>query len=463
MSKARVLLLGPQPFGADALLPVLEASGLDVERVGEVAVALERADADELEVIVAELSAGGRELLEALGEGGPPLILTDAFGSIEDAVDAMRRGAAGYLAMPAPPEQVQLAVERALEQRRLEDENRRLRDEVRGQRSLGGLLSRDPAVLRMLDTVEAVADTKVSVLITGESGTGKTLLAHALHQSSSRAGGPFVEVNCGALPKDLLESELFGHKRGAFTGALEDSAGKFEAADGGTLFLDEIGTAPHELQVKLLRVLEDQRVTRLGESAPRTVDVRLLAATNADLAAEVRAGRFREDLYYRLDVLGLRLPPLRERPLDVPLLAERFLERFNTLHGRAVEGFEPEALRALCEHAWPGNVRELRHALERAVLLCAGPLLDTASLGLTPPTSTLATEAPAVPGPLREELARAEREALRRALLHCEGSRVRAAELLGINRATLFAKIRKYKLGVPPRPRGGTASEQNPA
>jgi len=448
MSSARVLLIGSELTASASLLQALEAGGLEVLCVRTAAEALECAAELQAEVVLVDRHAGGDELLDSQGPASPALILTDAFGSIEEAVDAMRRGASDYLAMPAAAEQIQLVVHRALTQRRLVDENQRLRDVVAERRSLGGLVTRDPRLQAVLETIESVADTCVSVLIAGESGTGKTLLASALHESSERAAGPFVEVNCGALTPSLLESELFGHARGAFTGAVRDNPGKFEAADGGTLFLDEIGAASADLQVKLLRVLEDRRVTRVGESEPRNVDVRLVAATNVDLQEEVTAGRFREDLYYRLNVLALQLPPLRERPADVALLAARFLTQFTELHGRDVQGLEPAALSALCAHSWPGNVRELRHCMERAVLLSQSQRVLATELGL-PASGERSGQAE--PGSestydLREELAAAEREIIRRALMACEGSRVRAAELLGINRATLLSSARPRRV-----------------
>jgi DNA-binding NtrC family response regulator len=389
----------------------------------------------------------------------PVLVLIAGFDAGSDARRAYELGAFAWMCEPFPPEELVLTVQRALEQRRLESENRRLRSAMSQRFQLGGIVSRDPALQRILQTVEALADTRATILIQGESGTGKSLLARTIHELSGRRNGPFVEVSCGALPAGLLESELFGHARGSFTGALRDHPGKFEAADGGTLFLDEIGVATPELQVKLLRVLQEKTFERLGETKTRSTDVRVLAATNADLEAEVRAGRFREDLFWRLNVVGLRLPPLRERPADVLLLAEHFLQRFAREHGRPERPLAPSALARLAAHAWPGNVRELEHALERAVLLAAGERIEPEDLGGAPgsaappqpgPGPTAGEPAPLLPlrlgVALRKALEEPEREIIRRTLELNRGSRQATARMLELNRATLFNKMRKYDL-----------------
>jgi len=401
------------------------------------------------------------ELRPDFDPGLPPaLVLVSGFGSEGDAQRALELGAFAWLCEPFPAEELVLTVKRALEQRRLAAENRRLQAAVGERFQLGRIVSRDPALQRILQTVEALADTRATILIQGESGTGKSLLARTMHELSSRRSGPFVEVNCGALPAGLLESELFGHARGAFTGALRDRPGRFEAADGGTIFLDEIGVAPPELQVKLLRLLQEKSFERVGETRTRSVDVRVLAATNSDLEAEVRAGRFREDLFWRLHVVALQLPPLRERPADLSLLAEHFLQRFAREHGRPARPLSAGALARLATHSWPGNVRELEHALERAVLLAQGASIEAEDLGpaigsLGParpdPVNVGAGDpAPVLPlrlgVPLRKALEEPEREIIRRTLEMNGGSRQETARMLELNRATLFNKMRKYDL-----------------
>jgi len=355
-----------------------------------------------------------------------------------------------------------MALRRALARRQLEAENRRLRSEVRERFELGNLVTRDQRMQAIFQTIDTVADSRASLLIQGESGTGKTVLARAVHERSGRKDAPFVVVNCGALPATLLESELFGYVRGAFTGAVRDRTGKFEAADGGTIFLDEISTASLDLQVKLLRVIEEGRLERVGDTKTREVDVRLIAASNRDLPEEVAAKRFREDLFYRINVVSVRIPPLRERTEDVPLLAERFLSRMAAEHERDVRGIAPDAMSALCAHDWPGNVRELENTIERAVLLTRGERLRRADLwpaepGVAFPEEDASTDREApwgeLPlGPLREVLAVPERWIILRALRHHGGNRQETARTLGINRTTLFNKMRKYQLlDLPPK------------
>ena len=393
--KPSVLIVDEELGPARALASGLEQAGFRVE-VASGAPRLKRTlGASSFDVVLSDpASAGMAELSALLGsEDLPAVILLAAFGSVQDAVEAMREGAFDYLEKPVSEDQVVVAVRRALEQRELLAENRRLRADLGRRFQLANMLSRDAKMQRVFETVAAVRDTRATVLIEGESGTGKTMLARAIHQSSQRAQAPFVEVNCGALPSGLLESELFGHVRGAFTGAVRDKAGKFEAAHGGTLFLDEIATAPHDLQIKLLRVLQDRVFERVGDTRTRTADVRVIAATNRRLTEEVAAGRFREDLYYRIRVLAVELPPLRERPGDVVLLAESFVQRFAEEHARSATRLAPACLPLLAAHAWPGNVRELEHCLERAVLLAAGDEIQPDDLALEP------AAAPTAPAP----------------------------------------------------------------
>jgi len=418
---------------------------------------------DRIEVIVVRGSDVDDEDLDALRgiEGGPAILLVGAAGLAES-------HDASYVAEDASDEQVATGVARALESRALAHENRELRAQLDDRFSFGRVVTRDPGLREVLRTLESVADTRATVLILGETGTGKSMLARTLHQSSSRRAGPYVEVNCGALPAGLLEAELFGHAKGAFTGASEERAGRFEAADGGTIFLDEIDSAPLELQVKLLRVVQDRLFERVGETRTREVDVRIVAATNADLETRVAEGEFREDLYWRLKVVEVELPALRARARDLAPLAESFVERFAEEYDKPVRGLSPAALGVLAALPWPGNVRQLENALERAVLLArtggeaggARRLLEPADLDrdLVAEAARSTGEVGDLPRglewladidrvvPLKEALEGPERLLIERALTRNGGRRDRAAQDLGINRSTLFNKMRKYDL-----------------
>jgi DNA-binding NtrC family response regulator len=392
------------------------------------------------------------------GQAADNLVLLSNFGSVSDAVRAVREGAFDYVVRPASTEQLVLCARRARERAALSEENSALRRSLSERYAMGRLVTRDPRLRRVLELVESLAPTRASVLIEGESGTGKSLLARALHERSDRAAGPFVVVNCGALPGTLLESELFGHARGAFTGALRERRGRFEEAQGGTLFLDEISTASLDLQVRLLRAVQERAFERVGSNETVHADVRFVFASNVDLAAAVRAGTFREDLYWRIRVVALALPPLRERAGDVALLAQTFLERFRAEHGKPGLELSPAAVVELCRSSWPGNVRQLENALERAVLVARGPSIqpeDLASDPLGAPRS--ASQAPAevrygpfpagAPVPsLREALEGPERSILLQALELCGWNRQATAAMLGINRTTLFNKMHKYAL-----------------
>ncbi len=454
MSARRILLLDHPTRLSSHLADALRTDGFEVEATDEPRVALELLRSEGCDVALGDSALGGEDLLrEALSlPDGPPVILLDDFGSACEAVEAIRRGAFDVLARPVSDEQILLCVRRALEQHSLTRENRDLKRDLARRFEFGNLKSRDPRMLRVFETLAAVADSRANLLLQGESGTGKTMLARAVHLRSSRADGPFVAVHCGALPESLLESELFGHKKGSFTGAVRDRVGKFEAADGGTLFLDEIATASPDLQVKLLQAIEERTFQRVGDEETRSVDVRLIAAANQDLEAEVEAGRFRADLYYRIHVVAVEIPPLRDRTADVPLLAEHFLARYAAEHQRPVEAVDPAALEALCAQPWPGNVRELENTIERAVLLSHGPILTARDLGLRGENRPNGAAAPAgdwdaLPlGPLKRALEIPERALILRALELHGGSRQKTAVTLGINRTTLFNKMRKYDL-----------------
>ncbi len=459
----RILIADPDPGTQRDLRGILEHSGHTTLCVPDGTRALsELLEDPDIELVLAETKLpglDGRALLRELRQQRPEVavILLTAFGTVEDAVSAMREGAADFLGKPFSQEQVRLAIDRALERAALVRENQDLRDALDDRLELDNFVATDARMQAVCKTIRAVAPTRTTVLITGESGTGKTLLARALHRLSDRRQGPFVEVNCGALPETLLESELFGHVRGAFTGAVKDRPGKFEAAHGGTIFLDEVGTSSPGFQVKLLRVLQERQIERVGDTRTIPVDVRVVLATNLDLAAAVREGRFREDLYYRIHVVTVEMPPLRARRDDIPLLARHFLHRIARETGRAVTGITPRALALLQQAPWPGNVRQLENVIERAIVLCESAVVDVGDL---PPDlgAIQRPDLPATPvaGPgllwhpgqtLREALDGAELQILQAALAQHGGSRQTTAQALRINRSTLFHKLRRYGLG----------------
>jgi len=378
---------------------------------------------------------------------GLTFIVMSAYGTHDTAIEAMKAGAYDYVSKPFKPDEVLLVLRKAEERLRLSRENRRLRSELAADRGLESFVGASPTVQEMMRQVRKVAPTKATVLVTGESGTGKELVARAIHELSPRSAMPFVAVNCGAIPAELIESELFGHVRGAFTDASRDKKGLAAEADGGTLFLDEIGELPLNLQVKLLRFLEDEQVRRVGDTRSEKVDVRVVAATARDLVRATKEGLFREDLFYRLNVVNLRLPSLRERPEDVPALVEHFLAKHRRLRPEApLRGVSPEALEVLLAHRWPGNVRELEHAIERAVVLADGPMIQETDL----PDDVRAGPGPAPVARTSADLSvkrafRAlEQQLIRDALDRTGGNRTRAAELLDLSYRALLYKIKEY-------------------
>jgi len=387
----------------------------------------------------------------------PALVLvTEADEDVEH--ESLAADVFAVLEKPLTKELLLVTIGRALEQHGLQLENRSLRQSLSDRFALGSIVTRDKRMRAVLKTVESIAETKANVLLSGESGTGKTMLAHTIHQLSDRAEKPFVVVNCGSLPDSLLESELFGHVRGAFTGAIKDKLGRFEAADGGTLFLDEINSASLDLQVKLLRAIQDRTFERVGDPQTRAADVRIVTASNRDLLQEVAEGRFREDLYYRIHVVSLELPPLRERPGDIALLANHFLQRSKDVYAKSVESIAADCLRALVEFDWPGNIRQLENAIERAVLLSSGAQLKLDDLGeeirrhaeplaaLHPESLVAGLQHLATLPPLKQALEGPERQIIMRALEIHAGNRNETAEMLQINRTTLFNKMKKYGL-----------------
>jgi len=381
-----------------------------------------------------------------------PVIVMTAHGSIQDAVDAMKHGALDFLAKPVDPDHLLLLVSRALEQRRLLSDYRLLKEEAAARRGGQNIIGEAPSLRQVLGAIERAAGTDTTVLLEGESGTGKELCARALHDQSARANGPFVAINCAAIPEHLLEAELFGYERGAFTGATQRKIGKFEMAQRGTIFLDEIGEMALGLQAKMLRAIETKRIERLGGNASITVDVRIVAATNKMLRQQVQLRQFREDLYFRLSVFPVTIPPLRDRKEDIPKLAHHFVERVSRDVGKKVT-LSPEALQMLVAHSWPGNVRELQNAIERAVILADGERLLPRHLSLTTQVGAAAADPWDMldwSGTLADVVARFSTEAEKRkiafALKQATGDKGRAADLLQVNFKTLTAKLKHYGL-----------------
>jgi DNA-binding NtrC family response regulator len=382
-----------------------------------------------------------------------------AFGTISSAVEAIKLGAYDYLTKPIVDDELRIALERATRQQALQAENIELKARLERQERYGAIVGRDEKMHRVFELIEAVAGTSTTVLVTGESGTGKSMVARTIHKQSDRRDGPFVEVSCGALPETLLESELFGHVKGAFTGAVADKPGRFLAADGGTIFLDEIDSAPASLQVKLLRVLQERQLEQVGANRTQTVDVRVIVATNKNLRNLVAKGAFREDLFYRVNVVEIRLPALRERLGDIRLLAENFFERFRAAHQKMIGAIAPATFDLLERHGWPGNVRELENVIERAVVLTRNSQLLPADLPaevlagtseVRPIDRIVSSGAMAMEDepilPMMQAMLAAEKRILTRALHKCGGNRRKTCELLGISRTSLFRKMRDHDL-----------------
>ncbi len=373
-----------------------------------------------------------------------PVIVLTAFSSVDTAVKAMREGAYDYVAKPIDLDELKMVMEKALGFQDLREENSRLKKHLSKQFSFGRMIGGSPAMEELFSTLELVAPSDATVLITGESGTGKELVASALHQKSSRKDFPFIKVNCAALNENLLESELFGHEAGAFTGAATRRKGRFEQADKGTLFLDEIGDMSLQTQAKILRVLQEGELDRLGGSETIKVNVRLLAATHRDLQQMITEGSFRQDLFFRLSVVPVELPPLRERATDIPELAKLFLERYTLKNRKDIKGFSPEVLRIFMLYPWPGNIRELENTVERAVILCPGELISIRELPpqLLPDDLETDTAAPQAPVTLRDM----EREMIRSTLAQHNGNRSKTAKVLGVARQTLLNKLKEYEI-----------------
>ena len=447
MSKVRILVVDDEPTARNGLAKLLEQEGYQVDLAGDGVEALASVAENPPALIISDLkmpNMDGMELLKQLRERGveTPTVVATAFGEVSTAVAAMRAGAEDYLTKPIEFDALLLVVERTLAREELKSEAENLRRQLRARdkEGLEGLLGASAAMQRVYQVVRQVAPARASVLITGESGTGKGEVARALHALSPRASAPFVSLHCAALAESLLESELFGHEKGAFTGADKRRIGRFEQADGGTLFLDEIGEIPPGTQIKLLRLLQERSFERVGGNDTIKVDVRVVAATNKNLPEEVRERRFREDLYYRLNVVHLEMPPLRQRGNDTVLLAEHFLRRFARENNRRIDGFSDAARSKLGAHRWPGNVRELENAIERAVVFTEGELVEAEALPFDAAPATI-EGGPRVPGATMAEL---EKHAILATLDAVGGSTSKAAEMLDISARTIQYRLHEY-------------------
>jgi DNA-binding NtrC family response regulator len=449
MSLQRILVVDDEDNARRAIATILQEEGYEVAEAANGAEALARIGEFSPAVVLTDVrmpQMDGLTLLKTAREQGSDatFVMMTAFASVETAVEAMKSGADNFLLKPLDADQVLVILGKVLEKRSLRQEAEALRDQVRTRvKRFHDIIGESPPLQGIYDVVRRAAATRATVLILGESGTGKELIAQALHQESPRKDKPFIRVHCAALSENLLESELFGHEKGSFTGAVARKEGRFEMADGGTLFLDEIGEISAAVQVKLLRVLQQREFERVGGTQTLKVDVRIVAATHRDLVAEVKAGRFREDLYYRLNVVSVTLPPLRDRKSDIPSLVNHFLEKYSEAYGKEVRGLAPGTLQALLSHDWPGNIRELENAIERAVVLVQGQELATDDLPpvLRGPRPAGTAQGSLIPG---ATLAAIEREAILRTLEMVQGSTSRAAEVLGISVRKIQYRLKEY-------------------
>jgi two-component system, NtrC family, response regulator PilR len=465
----RLLVVDDERSMRDLLAITLRQHSYDVAVAdgGEAAIAALKAGSFDLVITDLRMrKLDGLGVLKAAKEISPEtvVLVITAFASTETAVEAMKLGAYDYITKPFKLEEIRLTVDKALERKRLHDENVALKRQLRKHQGFENFIGRSRTMMEVFDTIRKTADSTSTVMITGESGTGKELAALAVHHESPRHNGPFVSVNCGAIPEGLMESELFGHVKGAFTGAVANSPGLFSAADGGTLFLDEVTEVPHSVQVKLLRAIQERQVRRVGDTHDIKVDVRLVAASNRDLTRAVADGLLREDLFYRLNVIPIHLPPLRERREDIPLLVNHFLEKISLATAKHTTGVSPEALGILEMYPWPGNVRELENVIERAIVLGNGGLITPDAF---PPNLLHPVDGPEIPLDVPDEglnlegmLDRLERQYIQQALHRTGGNQTRAAALLGLSFRQLRYKVRKHGLQTDhlPHPRDGAAS-----
>lgn len=454
---ATFLVIEDEPSQREALQEILAGEGYEVETAPDGETGLARLQETGFELVLTDLALpglGGMEILQYLVRHRPDTlcIIITGYATIKNSVAAMRLGAYDYLAKPVDPQELKLVVKRALEHRHLKQENFQLKKQLHQRFGFANIIGTSEALTRIFHLIRKVADTDSTLLLLGESGTGKELIARAVHYNSHRRQGPLVPVNCAAIPEELLESELFGHEKGAFTHAVRTRIGRFEQANGGTIFLDEIADMSPSLQVKILRVLQDRAFERIGGVKTIRVDIRVLAATNQDLESLVSQGRFREDLFYRLNVIPIRIPPLRERASDIPLLAAHFLQEFSRKKKKPLKRLSPEVMDLLLRYPWPGNVRELENLMERLVILSEGEVVEVNDLperlrlGLPPTASPESTDFPDQGIHLANTVQEFERHLILRALEKSHWVKSRAAQLLHLNRTTLIEKMKKQKI-----------------
>jgi DNA-binding NtrC family response regulator len=449
--KFTILVIDDEKNIRTGLQAALELDGYEVLLAEDGTTGLSLALNNEVDLVITDLrmpGVSGEEVLRRITTETPgiPVIVLTGHGTVENAVEAMRSGAYDFLTKPLNLDRLSLLVKRALQSRELVLQNRELEQEAEKRKSFEHIIGKSPSMLKLFDVVKRVAPTRASVLITGESGVGKELIANALHNLSTRKDNPIIKVHCAALAENILESELFGHEKGAFTGAVSRKRGRFELAHGGTIFLDEIGEINQSVQIKILRVLQEKMFERVGGEDTIEVDVRVITATNRDLEKEIAEGRFREDLFYRLNVVRIHVPPLRERKDDLPLMISAFVKEFAEENGKVIESIDPKARQALYAYDWPGNVRQLRNCIESAVAMTTGTVITLDEL---PPSIREMDEIPAITIPVGATMADAEREIILQTLAAQNGNKSKTAEVLGIGRKTLHRKLDEYGDEVP--------------
>jgi len=457
MTKKRILIIEDEANMRHMLEVLLGKSGYEVKIATDGQEGLDAIERERFHFILCDIKMprmDGMAFLKSAKEKliDTTVIMMSAYGTVDTAIEAMKLGAYDYISKPFKTDEVLLTLKKAEERERLKSENLRLKDQIQRiekSYSFSNIIAKSKAMQSIFDLIRKVADYKTTVLITGESGTGKELIARAIHFNGSRHNNALISINCGGIPETLLESELFGYKKGAFTDAWRDKTGRFEEAHNGTIFLDEIGELPLSLQVKLLRVLQEEEITPLGSTGIKKVDVRVIAATSKDLAEEIKKGQFREDLYYRINVVNIFLPPLRERVEDIPLLTENFVSLFNTKLKKNITGISSKVMEQFMTYPWPGNVRELENVIERAILLAPGNTLEMSDLPptLNPDLSPTSALTPEGISSIKEASRIVEKELIERALSKTGGNRTKSAKILEISRPILISKIKEYQLG----------------